>query len=206
MYACMYVRTCVWVCMITCNYLQTYVYIYIYIYINTYINIYIYIYIYLDIWLQIVTPKGVLRLARCKTSATHEGYWASSSRHRPHRKINVTSKSPVGDISVVTLIRTDTTLDHSQKAEKVWIGWGGVRSHNTQMQHQCMWQGFYSMTSCALGAALNAMGSTKFCWEYPLSCCPVGAGWWSALELSMSCGACGWSSPTKQVVCKDPTV
>jgi hypothetical protein len=31
----------------------------------------------------------------------------------------VTSKSPVGDISVVTLIRTDTTLDHSQKAEKV---------------------------------------------------------------------------------------
>jgi hypothetical protein len=35
------------------------------------------------------------------------------------RKIDVTSKSPVGDISVVTLIRTDTTLDHSQKAEKV---------------------------------------------------------------------------------------
>jgi hypothetical protein len=33
----------------------------------------------------------------------------------------VTSKSPVGDISVVTLIRTDTTLDHSQKAEKVWM-------------------------------------------------------------------------------------
>ena len=37
----------------------------------------------------------------------------------PQAKINVTSKSPVGDISVVTLIRTDTTLDHSQKAEKV---------------------------------------------------------------------------------------
>ena len=34
----------------------------------------------------------------------------------------MTSKSPVGDISVVTLIRTDTTLDHSQKAEKVWSG------------------------------------------------------------------------------------
>ena len=33
----------------------------------------------------------------------------------------MTSKSPVGDISVVTLIRTDTTLDHSQKAEKVCI-------------------------------------------------------------------------------------
>ena len=37
----------------------------------------------------------------------------------PQEKIHVTSKSPVGDISVVTLIRTDTTLDHSQKAEKV---------------------------------------------------------------------------------------
>ena len=37
----------------------------------------------------------------------------------PHRKIIVTCKSPVGDISAVTLIRTDTTLDHSQKAEKV---------------------------------------------------------------------------------------
>ena len=36
-------------------------------------------------------------------------------------KIDVTSKSPVGDISVVTLIRTDTTLDHNQKAEKVLI-------------------------------------------------------------------------------------
>ena len=32
---------------------------------------------------------------------------------------NVTSKSPVGDISVATLIKTGTTLDHSQKAEKV---------------------------------------------------------------------------------------
>ena len=43
-------------------------------------------------------------------------------RPPPQRKINVTSKSPVGDIPVVTLIRTDTTLDHSQKAEKVWQG------------------------------------------------------------------------------------
>ena len=38
---------------------------------------------------------------------------------RHHRAEHVTSKSPVGDISVVTLIRTDTTRDHSLKAEKV---------------------------------------------------------------------------------------
>ena len=37
------------------------------------------------------------------------------------RTIGVTSNLPVGRISVVTLIRTDTTLDHSQKAEKVWM-------------------------------------------------------------------------------------
>ena len=35
------------------------------------------------------------------------------------RKINATSMSPVGDISVATLLRTYTTLDHCQKAEKV---------------------------------------------------------------------------------------
>ena len=34
---------------------------------------------------------------------------------------DVTSKSPVGNISVVTLIRTDITGDHSQKAEKVML-------------------------------------------------------------------------------------
>ena len=40
--------------------------------------------------------------------------------HNPLQKIAVTSRSPVGDVSAVTLIRTDTTLDHSQKAEKVY--------------------------------------------------------------------------------------
>ena len=45
-------------------------------------------------------------------------------------KNHVTSKSPVGDISVVTLIRTDTTLDHSQKAEKVWV------DHRVEKQKQ----------------------------------------------------------------------
>ena len=42
-------------------------------------------------------------------------------RTSPQRKIDVTSKPPVGGISVVTLIRTDTTLDHSHKAEKVYV-------------------------------------------------------------------------------------
>ncbi len=46
----------------------------------------------------------------------------------PQRKIAVTCKSPIGDISAVTLKRTDTTLDHSQKAEKVCSAAGGDQS------------------------------------------------------------------------------
>ena len=42
------------------------------------------------------------------------------------------SKSPAGDISVVTLIRTDTTLDHSQEAEEVYIDVDGLGSPNTK--------------------------------------------------------------------------
>ena len=71
--------------------------------------------------LRVVTPKGELLPALCHASATLGSLSASSRGHSPPTKINVTSKSPVGDISVVTLIRTDTTLDHSQKAEKVYV-------------------------------------------------------------------------------------
>ena len=51
----------------------------------------------------------------CQRNTRGAGQAQASSPNKNH----VTSKSPVGDISVVTLIRTDTTLDHSQKAEKV---------------------------------------------------------------------------------------
>ena len=63
-----------------------------------------------------VAPKGVLRPALCNARATHGRPWVN--RSSPQKQINVTSKSPVGDISVVTLIRTDTTLVHCQRAEK----------------------------------------------------------------------------------------
>ena len=44
----------------------------------------------------------------------------SKLKENPHpEKIEVTVKTPIGVILVVTLIRTETTLDHSQKAEKV---------------------------------------------------------------------------------------
>ena len=52
-------------------------------------------------------------------------------------KIVVTSKSPVGDISVVTLIRTDTTLDHSQKAEKVCGINADAYEPHTGKPHMC---------------------------------------------------------------------
>ena len=66
-----------------------------------------------------VTQKGVPHLALCSARATRERSDSKLPRPTPQRKIGVTSKTPVGVISVVTLIRTDTTLDHSQKAEKV---------------------------------------------------------------------------------------
>ena len=69
---------------------------------------------------SIITPKGVPHLAMCNARATHEVPSSKLKEQPPHRKIGVTSNLPVGRISVVTLIRTDTTLDHSQKAEKVW--------------------------------------------------------------------------------------
>ena len=70
-------------------------------------------------YLHIITPKGVPHLAQCNARATREVPSSKLKEQPPQRKIGVTSNLPVGRISVVTLIRTDTTLDHSQKAEKV---------------------------------------------------------------------------------------
>ena len=65
-------------------------------------------------------PKGCAATRKCASLVQHLKASEQAREDTSPRKINVTSKSPVGDISVVTLIRTDTTLDHSQKAEKVW--------------------------------------------------------------------------------------
>ena len=58
-------------------------------------------------------------LQKCKAEATSEQPAGKPNRNCSPKKIDVTRKLPVGSVSVVTLIRTDTTLDHSQKAEKV---------------------------------------------------------------------------------------
>ena len=64
-------------------------------------------------------PEGCAAPSFVPCQCYTRGPLSKLERTPPQIKINVTSKSPVGDISVVTLIRTDTTLDHSQKAEKV---------------------------------------------------------------------------------------
>jgi len=66
--------------------------------------------------------KGSRILALCSARSTSRVPLGKPRKRLPQRKIGVTSKTPVGVISVVTLIRTDTTLDHSQKAEKVCYG------------------------------------------------------------------------------------
>ena len=55
-------------------------------------------------------------LAKCNARATREVPSSKLKERPPQRKIGVTSNLPVGRISVVTLVRTDTTLDRSQKA------------------------------------------------------------------------------------------
>ena len=64
-------------------------------------------------------PKGCAAPGDVRCQCNTRGLLSKLEKIPPQRKIHVTSKSPVGDISDVTLIRTDTTLDHSQKAEKV---------------------------------------------------------------------------------------
>ena len=64
-------------------------------------------------------PEGCAAPGEVPCQCNAQGSLSKLKRTPSQAKINVTSKSPVGDISVVTLIRTDTTLDHSQKAEKV---------------------------------------------------------------------------------------
>ena len=74
-------------------------------------------------------PEGCAAPGSVPCQCNTRGLLSKLEETPPQTKINVTSKSPVGDISVVTLIRTDTTLDHSQKAEKVWsVSAGEVKS------------------------------------------------------------------------------
>ena len=64
-------------------------------------------------------PRRVCRALLCAMLVRHARVSEQARKNISPKKIHVTSKPPVGGISVVTLIRTDTTLDHSQKAEKV---------------------------------------------------------------------------------------
>ena len=68
-------------------------------------------------------PEGFATLSG---SAMQEATSAVRRRKRretlPQRTMYVKVELPVGSVSALTLIRTDSTLDHSQKAEKVWYG------------------------------------------------------------------------------------
>ena len=74
--------------------------------------------------LQTVEYKKHLYVADVAATPCQSNTWRPRSKLRktlPEQKLMwQASKSPVGNIFLVTLIRTDTTLDHSQKAEKVW--------------------------------------------------------------------------------------
>ena len=67
------------------------------------------------------------RLRSCGSSAAHVDVLGKPSERHPQRNIVVIRMPPVGGVSVITLIRSETTLDLSQKAEKVWEAHGGAR-------------------------------------------------------------------------------
>ena len=70
--------------------------------------------------LEICYPRGFATLSSSAMPEATSGLGRSKLREpAPRRKIDVKREPPVGGVSVFTLIRTDTTLDHSQKAEKV---------------------------------------------------------------------------------------
>ena len=69
---------------------------------------------------SIMLPGGFATLSSSAMPEATSGLGRSKLREPvPRRKIDVKREPPVGGVSVFTLIRTDTTLDHSQKAEKV---------------------------------------------------------------------------------------
>ena len=71
-------------------------------------------------WFSFDYPKGFATLSRGAMPEATSGLGRSKLRTpAPQRKIDVKRELSVDSVSVFTLIRTDTTLDHSQKAEKV---------------------------------------------------------------------------------------
>ena len=67
-------------------------------------------------------PGGFATLSGSAMPEATSGLGRSKLREpAPRRKIDVKRELSVDSVSVFTLIRTDTTLDHSQKAEKVCL-------------------------------------------------------------------------------------
>ena len=75
------------------------------------------------------------------TSESRAERTLSKPKENPHPlKIKMTVKTPIGVILVVILIRTETTLDHSQKAEKVCPKLVG-RASRVEACEACIWVG-----------------------------------------------------------------
>jgi hypothetical protein len=68
----------------------------------------------------------------------------------PEREIELISKDAMHPVSEIKLIRTDTTLDLSQKAEKVWVPWDASYS-----------QAQVNLTSLVTGGFSQALSDLK---------------------------------------------
>ena len=88
---------------------------------NTLVHAWTYIHIFTQVYHMMIFTQRVCCTWQSAMPGQHSRVLEQAQSSISPRKIVVTCKSPVGDISAVTLIRTDTTLDHSQKAEKVCV-------------------------------------------------------------------------------------
>jgi hypothetical protein len=71
---------------------------------------------------SVATERQMSRRGKCaKPRQQHHTGDASINPRNSVKKSMTVIVSYLGDVSVVILIRTDTTLDHSQKAEKVYL-------------------------------------------------------------------------------------
>ena len=64
-------------------------------------------------------PEGCAAPDEARGQGNVRGHRKKGYERNCPKRIEVTTKRPVESIPVDTLIRTDTTLDHNQKAEKV---------------------------------------------------------------------------------------
>ena len=100
--------------------------------------------------------QGLLQENTTLDQCNMRGPLSKLDRTPPQRKINVTSKSPVGDNQLSRREWQITAAHgHRQKAENVWKSQAGLGDSIVQLNHPCVWQVLYLIISSSLQVHLE---------------------------------------------------